>query len=127
MSKTQYTCVICLGIYVSPHITNCKHVFCKWCIHESLQGNLNCPFCRSKLSEVNFCCKTNDQIVGYVNNLSPGKVSKYKTLVEEREKLEPDEITIPISDDDSGYDDEEEDIFGIINDLEIYHPIVFSE
>ncbi|KAK9729645.1 Breast cancer 1, early onset, variant 5 [Basidiobolus ranarum] len=48
----ELNCPICLGILRDPYSTQCNHLFCEECIHQSLQMNLaKCPLCKTPITK----------------------------------------------------------------------------
>lgn len=51
ISKDNYTCPICLGIFVEPCKLQCNHIFCLPCLLELVDFNFiqyKCPMCRNE-------------------------------------------------------------------------------
>ncbi|XP_065584601.1 E3 ubiquitin-protein ligase rnf8-like, partial [Artemia franciscana] len=46
--ETDYSCSICLEVYVKPVRMPCQHIFCKTCIIQWDREHLGCPFCRTE-------------------------------------------------------------------------------
>lgn len=50
LTRTEFDCQICYGLYLDPMTTNCGHSFCHRCISRVLDHSRLCPVCRSSLS-----------------------------------------------------------------------------
>lgn len=53
----EYSCPICLNLIISPILTACNHLFCKYCLEDLFELNANstenkCPLCRT-VNELN--------------------------------------------------------------------------
>lgn len=56
ISKDNYTCPICLGIFIDPCKLPCNHIFCLPCLLELVDFNFiqyKCPMCRNEFMNNN--------------------------------------------------------------------------
>ncbi|CAD8068260.1 unnamed protein product [Paramecium sonneborni] len=100
ISKEDYLCSICLGIFIDPCRLKCQHVFCQSCLLDLIDFHnikYKCPMCR-----VEFINKENPLIIdlelqAFVQNNFP---NQYQQRVEEQKiirSLLPNELKIEVN------------------------------
>jgi len=66
-NRAQETCSVCLEKIKDASVTQCGHVFCSECMQELQKRHINCPMCRSKIT--NFLKVSDKNTVGKVSML----------------------------------------------------------
>lgn len=87
MTRTEFDCQICYGLFLDPITTNCGHTFCHRCITRVLDHSRLCPVCRSPLSlrpGIQTDLK-NKRIISLLGVLHPDAMAQRTALAAEEE------------------------------------------
>ncbi|GAQ83276.1 Zinc finger ZZ-type domain containing protein [Klebsormidium nitens] len=54
----EYECAICKDLVFKPAVNVCQHMFCFWCLHQSMNNvsESNCPLCRREYGHLARTC-----------------------------------------------------------------------
>lgn len=98
ITRTEFDCQICYGVFLEPVTTNCGHTFCHRCIARVLDHSQLCPVCRSRLSLRPGLLpdSQNMRIVSLLRALHPGAIAQRTALVAEEERPSNDGMNTPL-------------------------------
>ena len=102
--QEEFTCVICMNLFINAYTLPCAHSFCEWCIKEWMKRKAQCPVCQENITSDPVRSLLVDNTVSkLVDKLSADQQMDRKGIEVERksslEGLNPIAITDSDSDD----------------------------
>ena len=87
----DFTCGVCLELFLEPVTATCSHSFCKFCLNEWLKRNLNkkeCPLCRTSIRGYSKSQTIENVIAKFLQTTTDQEILNVRNrLTEERKKV----------------------------------------
>ncbi|CAD8058973.1 unnamed protein product [Paramecium primaurelia] len=99
ISKDNYTCPICLGIFIDPCKLPCNHIFCLPCLLELVDFNFiqyKCPMCRNEFMNNNGPFKIDQEIQTFIQTHFKEEFEKrqQEIMISQKEKQKEMKIRV---------------------------------
>ncbi|CAK93198.1 unnamed protein product (macronuclear) [Paramecium tetraurelia] len=100
ISKDNYTCPICLGVFVDPCKLQCNHIFCLSCLLELVDFNFiqyKCPMCRIQIMNDKGPFKIDEEIQHIVQTCFKEEFQKRQQEIKLNQEVNQKEMKIKIN------------------------------
>ncbi|CAD8148902.1 unnamed protein product [Paramecium octaurelia] len=100
ISKDEYTCSICLGVFVDPCKLKCNHVFCHSCLLDLIDFNnikYKCPMCRVEFVNKENPLSIDEELQNIVKENFPNQYQQRLEELKNIQSLLPNELKIEVN------------------------------